>query len=129
MEATGDCSTDSNAPELTRDEVARIARLCKLELNAEELEDARDRLTAVLGHFRCLAALDLEGVEPMAHAHDEPCRLRPDDVGGPLVDGDTLRAMAPRVFESHVQTGGDDGESRTDVFFHVPSALGDGGGA
>ena len=65
-------------------------------------------------------SLDLDGVEPMARASDEPARLRDDEPGEPL-PGQTLADLAPQVEEFHDADGG------VQRFIRVPKVLGEGG--
>lgn len=109
---------------LSDDEVRKIAGLSKLAVLDADLADVRGRLEAVLGYVECLRELDLEGVEPMTRASDEPARLRDDTPGEPL-KGDTLSNLAPDLYE-HQQVGAD-GESQTERFIRVPKVLGEGG--
>lgn len=110
---------------LSADDVRKVARLAKIALSEAEVEDARARLSAVLGYMQRLQRLDLAGVEPMAHASDEAARLR-EDVPGPVLDAGALRAMAPAVYEA--AGGGAEGDDEQ-VFIAVPKVIGEGGGA
>ena len=65
---------------LTLEDVARIARLARIELSADERETTRDQLNGILGFIEQLQAVDTAGIEPMAHAVDVVQRLRPDVV-------------------------------------------------
>ena len=65
---------------LNLEDVARIARLARIELSAEERETTRDQLNGILGFIEQLQAVDTAGIEPMAHAVDVVQRLRPDVV-------------------------------------------------
>jgi len=65
---------------LTPDDVARIARLARIELSAAERDATRDQLNGILGFIEQLQAVDNTGIEPMAHAVDVVQRLRPDVV-------------------------------------------------
>ena len=116
--------------DLSETDVRRVAQLCKLRLSEAEIDDARQRLAAVLTHMERLAALDLDDVEPMARASDEPARLRGDEPGA-AISPDTLRAIAPQTFESPDAAGttDDDGQPIEHTFIAVPKVLGDGGGA
>ena len=53
---------------LTRDVVAHVALLARLQLTDEELDTFTEQLTAVLDHAADVEALDLTGVEPTTHA-------------------------------------------------------------
>jgi aspartyl-tRNA(Asn)/glutamyl-tRNA(Gln) amidotransferase subunit C len=79
---------------ITRDDVAHVARLAMLELSDDELDRYTEQLGAVLEHAEDVAALDLAGVEPLAH----PLPLRNvfrDDVPGEPLDRDEVLAAAP----------------------------------
>ena len=87
-------------------------------------EIERTKLEAVLGYVERLRELDLDGVEPMTRASDEPARLRDDTPGEPL-KGDALATLAPDLYE-HQQVDAD-GEAQTERFIRVPKVLGEGG--
>ena len=53
---------------LTREDVAWIANLARLALTDEELEAYRTQLSAVLEYAAKLNELNLDNVEPSAHA-------------------------------------------------------------
>ncbi|OHC62909.1 MAG: asparaginyl/glutamyl-tRNA amidotransferase subunit C [Rhodocyclales bacterium RIFCSPLOWO2_02_FULL_63_24] len=61
-------------------DVARIARLARIELSAAEAEATCGQLNGILGFIEQLQAVDTTGIEPMAHAVDVVQRLRPDGV-------------------------------------------------
>lgn len=82
-------------------DVARIARLARLELSGPDTARARDELNGILGLIQQLQAVDTSGITPMAHplsAHqDVVLRLR-DDQAGPthsLQQRDALMGNAP----------------------------------
>ena len=84
---------------LTRDEVAHVADLARLELTDEELELFTGQLAEVLDHAADVASLDLAGVVPTAHAMAVTNVLRSDEVR-PGVDRDEVLGQAPSV-EDH----------------------------
>jgi aspartyl-tRNA(Asn)/glutamyl-tRNA(Gln) amidotransferase subunit C len=84
---------------LTRDEVAHVADLARLELTEDELELFTGQLAEVLDHAADVASLDLTGVAPTAHAMAVSNVLRPDEVR-PGLDRDEVLAQAPSV-EDH----------------------------
>lgn len=67
---------------ITEQDVARIARLARIELSPQESTRAHQELNGILGLIEQLQAVDTTGVEPMAHplaAHqDIKLRLRDD---------------------------------------------------
>jgi aspartyl-tRNA(Asn)/glutamyl-tRNA(Gln) amidotransferase subunit C len=84
---------------LTRDEVAHVAALARLELTEEELDLFTGQLGEVLDHAADVASLDLAGVAPTAHAMAVINVLRPDEVE-PCLDRDEVLSQAPSV-EDH----------------------------
>jgi aspartyl-tRNA(Asn)/glutamyl-tRNA(Gln) amidotransferase subunit C len=87
---------------LTRDEVAHVARLARLELSGAEVDTFTDQLAKVLDHAADVEALDVGDVPPTSHPYplvnvlraDEPtpCLAR-DDVlaGAPLAENGQFR--------------------------------------
>jgi aspartyl-tRNA(Asn)/glutamyl-tRNA(Gln) amidotransferase subunit C len=94
---------------ITRDDVAHVARLARLTLDADELETFTGQLAAVLEHARDVEALDVADVPPMSHPYELVNVLR-DDVVGPTLDRAAVLAVAPAV---------EDGR------FRVPAILGE----
>ncbi len=72
---------------LNEQDVARIARLARIELTPEKLQRARGELNDMLGLIERLQSVDTTGVEPLAHplsVHEEVVlRLRDDAVTEP----------------------------------------------
>jgi aspartyl-tRNA(Asn)/glutamyl-tRNA(Gln) amidotransferase subunit C len=84
------------AERITRDDVAHVARLARLELGDDELETFTGQLAAVLEHAEDVAALDLADVPPTAHPLPLVNVFRPDEVGATLTPDEVL-AAAPSV--------------------------------
>lgn len=101
------------AQPITEDDVRHVAKLSRLKLTDDEVSHFTGQLAAVLSYIGKLNELDLEGVEPLAHASDQTSVLRDDAEQAGLSPDDAL-ANAP---------------DRQDAFFKVPKVLGDGGGA
>ena len=94
---------------LSREDVAHVARLARLDVTDDELERFTEQLGAVLEHAADVASLDTAGVPPTAHPLDLANVLR-DDTPTPSLDRDEVLAMAPAA------EGGR---------FRVPKILGD----
>ncbi len=94
---------------LTRDDVAKVAHLARLELTDAELDTYTEQLGAVLDHAADVAALDLADVPPTAHPLPLVNVLR-DDVVAACLDREEVLAQAPAV---------EDGR------FRVPAILGE----
>jgi len=75
-------------------DVAKVARLARLDLSTEELERMTAQLSGMLEHFADIDALDLAAVEPMTQPYPLVNVLRPDVVR-PSLDRDEVLAAAP----------------------------------
>ena len=94
---------------ISRDDVAHVARLARLDLTSDELERFTEQLGAVLEHARDVEALDVADVPPTSHPLPLRNVLR-QDVVRPSLDRDEVLAAAPSV---------EDGR------FRVPPVLGE----
>lgn len=101
---------DAVPARITRDDVAHVARLARLDLTEDELDQFTGQLGAVLEHAEDVAALDTSGVAPTAHPLPLRNVFREDEVVAGL-DRDEVLAAAPDV------EGG---------LFRVPRILGEG---
>ena len=101
------------AEALNDDQVRHVAKLSRLRLSDEDIHNFAGQLSAVLGHVSKLNELDVENVEPMAHAADVSNVLR-EDQPQPGMPVDSALANAPDA---------------ADPFFKTPKILGDDSGA
>ncbi len=53
--------------EITREQIRHVARLARLELPEEELDDVREQLGAILEAVSKVSELDLSQVDPTSH--------------------------------------------------------------
>lgn len=81
---------------ITRDDVAHVARLARLELTDAELDMFTGQLAAVLAHAQDVEALDVADVPPTAHPYPLRNVLR-DDEPRPCLDREEVLAQAPAV--------------------------------
>jgi aspartyl-tRNA(Asn)/glutamyl-tRNA(Gln) amidotransferase subunit C len=95
--------------QITRDDVAHVARLARLQLTDAELDTFTEQLAKVLEHERDIEALDVVDVPPTAHPYPLENVLRSDEER-PCLDRDAVLAAAPAV---------EDGR------FRVPPVLGE----
>jgi len=79
---------------LTYTEVEYVARLARLRLSPEELEQMRGQLSHILDYIAMLQDVDVSGVPTTAHVTGLVSVLRPDVVTGKLTPGEAL-ANAP----------------------------------
>ncbi len=94
---------------LTRDNVAKVADLARLELTEADLDRYTEQLSAVLDHAEDVASLDLDGVPPTSHPLPLVNVLRADVVVEG-VDREEVLSQAPSV---------------EDRRFRVPAILGE----
>jgi aspartyl-tRNA(Asn)/glutamyl-tRNA(Gln) amidotransferase subunit C len=79
---------------LTRADVEHVAKLARLALSEDEVEQFTVQLGAVLEHFASVAALDTSGVPPTSHPIPLANVLRSDSPV-PCLDREVVLAMAP----------------------------------
>ena len=81
---------------LTREDVLRAARLARIAVDDAEADAVLEQLVRIFGMIEEMQAVDVSGVEPMAHAQDLTLRLREDNVTE--TDQHALfQSVAPRV--------------------------------
>jgi aspartyl-tRNA(Asn)/glutamyl-tRNA(Gln) amidotransferase subunit C len=81
---------------LTSADVAKVARLARLDLTPDELEAATNQLGAMLDHFADIDALDLSDLAPMTQPYPLVNVMREDVVVDGL-DRDEVFAAAPQI--------------------------------
>jgi aspartyl-tRNA(Asn)/glutamyl-tRNA(Gln) amidotransferase subunit C len=94
---------------ISREEVQHVARLARLHLTDDEAERMREQLDAILAYIDKLRELDVEGVEPTAHAVPLVNVMR-DDAPTPCLPQEGALANAP---------------DRAGEFFRVPRIIED----
>ena len=96
--------------EITREEVAHLARLARLALDEAELDRLASQLDVILGAVAKIGEVsDAEGVTPMTHAVPLENVMRPDVVAPSLPREDVLagapaaedgRFRVPRILDA-----------------------------
>ena len=81
---------------LTRDDVKRAARLARIAIDEDEADAVLAQLANIFGMIEEMRAVDVTGVEPMAHAQDVTLRLREDAVTE-ADQHELFQGIAPRV--------------------------------
>jgi aspartyl-tRNA(Asn)/glutamyl-tRNA(Gln) amidotransferase subunit C len=87
-------TTPPDTARITREEVAHVADLARLELTSDELDQFTGQLAAVLDHARDVEGLDVADVPPTAHPFELVNVTRPDVVR-PSLDRAEVLAQAP----------------------------------
>ena len=98
---------------ITAEQVRQVAKLSRLSLSPDQVDDYARQLSAILDYVQKLNELDLDGVEPLYHPGDRHSVTR-DDQPGPSLDTAEALQNAP---------------DRCGPFFRVPRVLGESGGA
>ena len=79
---------------ITKQEVEKVARLARLELQPEEVEKITTHLDSILGYVAKLEELDTKGVAETTHSQDLHNAFREDEVRESLAHDKAL-ANAP----------------------------------
>ena len=87
---------------ITKQEVAKIAKLARIDLSDEELEKYRADLNKVLGYIEILKTVDTEGVEPLAQVTGLENVFR-DDIAAPPLIADEILKSAPETSGRYVR--------------------------
>jgi aspartyl-tRNA(Asn)/glutamyl-tRNA(Gln) amidotransferase subunit C len=82
--------------QISRDDVAHLARLARLALTDDELDGFAGQLDAILEHVSRIQAVDVTDVTPTGNPLKEVNVTRPDVVQ-PCLTQDEALAGAPRV--------------------------------
>ena len=90
-------------------DIAKVARLARIGLSADELEQYESQLQVILEHAARVQALDTANVAPTAHPLPMVNAHRPDEVE-PTLQRDEVLAQAP---------------DHQDGYFRVPAFLED----
>ena len=80
---------------LTQQDVEKIAHLARLELTHAEKAQYLEQLTAILDYAEMLNELDLDGIEPTAHAIAQQNVMR-EDAAAPGLAIDEVLFNAPK---------------------------------
>ena len=96
--------------EISRDEVAHLAKLSRLALSEEELAQFATQIDEIVDSVSAVGNVDTEGVEPMSHPHSIDAGMRADVEKKTLTQAEALD-QAPAVEDDR---------------FVVPQILGEG---
>ena len=89
----------SEQPHIDIDYVADLARI---ELTDKEKSTLSAQLDQILDHFEKLSAVDVDGIEPMAHTQNIYNVWRTGDAPGAPLKAETLVEMAPEQRDNQV---------------------------
>jgi aspartyl-tRNA(Asn)/glutamyl-tRNA(Gln) amidotransferase subunit C len=81
---------------LSLEEIRRLARLARIELDSAEAEALGRDMNGILAMVEQMSAIDTDGVEPMAHPQEMAQRLREDRVTE-TGEREAFQSIAPQV--------------------------------
>ncbi|CAN5302832.1 Asp-tRNA(Asn)/Glu-tRNA(Gln) amidotransferase subunit GatC [soil metagenome] len=84
--------------QISRDDVAHLARLARLALTDSELDSFSGQLDAILEHVSRVQAVDVTGVKPTGNPLTDVNVTRPDVVASCLTQAEAL-AQAPNAVD------------------------------
>ena len=84
--------------QISRDDVAHLARLARLALTDDELDNYAGQLDAILTHVSQIQAVDVTGVEPTDNPLKAVNVTRPDQIAPCLTQQEAL-AAAPNAVD------------------------------
>ncbi len=82
-------------PRISRDQVVHVARLARLALDEEQIDQMTGDLAQILGYMERLNEIDTSHVEPTSQVGVEVLALR-EDVPAQGIDRQTVLAQAPK---------------------------------
>ena len=85
---------------LKKEDVAKVARLARIKMDDDKLEELLPQLSNIIGFVEQLAEVDTDNIEPLASVVDINLRLREDEV----TDGgypEEILANAPETLEGY----------------------------
>ena len=88
---------------LTRDDVLKLARLSRLALTDEEVEEYLQELSSVLQYVEQLKDVDVAGLQPTSQVTGLTNVMRDDTVQDYGISRDDLLRLAPTVQDDHLK--------------------------
>lgn len=85
--------------EISRDEVAHLAKLSRLALSEDELTQFASQIEEIVDAVSAVGKVDAADVEPMSHPHSVNATMR-DDVVVPTLTAEQALDQAPAVEEN-----------------------------
>lgn len=88
---------------LTREDVLKLARLARLQLSEDEIEEFSQELTAILQYVEQLQSVDVDGLEPTNQVTGLTNVTRPDEVRDYGYKVEKLLENVPAVKDNQIQ--------------------------
>jgi len=88
---------------LTREDVLKLARLARLELSDDEIENYREELSEILQYVEQLQDVDVNGLKPTNQVTGLTNVTREDEVRDYGYDTEDLLKNVPKVKDHQIQ--------------------------
>lgn len=88
---------------LSRDDVLKLARLARLRLSQEEVEQFQKEISSILGYVEKLQSADVTGLEPTVQVSGQKNVMREDVIKSYKATPQDLLAVAPAVEDNHIK--------------------------
>ncbi|HVX48391.1 MAG TPA: Asp-tRNA(Asn)/Glu-tRNA(Gln) amidotransferase subunit GatC [Candidatus Saccharimonadales bacterium] len=88
---------------LTREDVLKLARLARLDLTEEEIEEFRSELSEILQYVEQLQSVDVSGLEPTNQVTGLTDITRPDEIHDYGYKTEKLLENVPAVKDNQIQ--------------------------
>lgn len=88
---------------ITREDVLKLARLSRLQLNEEEVERFVAELDAIMTYIEQLQAIDTTGLEPTDQVTNLVNVMRPDELYDYGIDPEELLKNAPAIENNQIK--------------------------
>jgi len=89
--------------QLSREEVLKLARLARLALTEEEIEEFRSEISTILEYVEQLKEVDVTGLEPTTQVSGRKNVMRADEVRDYGVSREDLLNLAPHRQDDELQ--------------------------
>jgi len=89
--------------QLSRDDVLKLARLARLALTDDEIEEYRQELDKILDYVTMLQDVDITGLQPTTQVTGLTNVMRNDEVIDYGVSRDDLLGLLPHMQDDHVK--------------------------
>ncbi|AGE36316.1 Asp-tRNA(Asn)/Glu-tRNA(Gln) amidotransferase subunit GatC [Corynebacterium urealyticum] len=92
--------------EISRENVAHLAKLARLEIPEDELQSYADQIDDIIEHVAAISKVDTEGVDPLSHPTqnvDGAVSVMREDVVMPVLTAEQALDQAPAVQDQRFQ--------------------------
>ena len=88
---------------LTREDILKLARLARLDISDDEVEEYSNELSAILEYVEQLGKVDIEGLEPTLQITGLTNVTRPDEIKSYGYEPDELRKNLPAEDDDQIK--------------------------